>query len=133
VPVSVRVVTPEREVWAGEASMVIARGTEGEVGILGGHAPMLARLAVGPLRIQRDEGEIQAVIDGGFLHVTSEDDRTRVDVLATNAELSTEIDLEAARRSKAELESRLAQRHDDADADAALARANARISLLASA
>jgi F-type H+-transporting ATPase subunit epsilon len=130
VPVSVRVVTPERELWAGEASMVIARGTEGEVGILGGHAPMLVRLAVGPLRIQRDEGEIRAVVDGGFLHVTSEAERTRVDVLAVGAELSGEIDLEAARRSKAELETQLAQRHDDADAEGALARANARIALL---
>jgi F-type H+-transporting ATPase subunit epsilon len=54
----VHVVTPEREVWSGEASMVIARGVEGEVGILAGHAPLLVRLAIGALRIQRDDGEL---------------------------------------------------------------------------
>jgi F-type H+-transporting ATPase subunit epsilon len=128
----VHLVTPEREVWSGPADMVIARGVEGEVGILAGHAPMLVRLAVGPLRIHRDDGEIRAVVDGGFLHVTTEGDRTRVDVLATDAELSNEIDVEAARRSKSELEARLAQRRDDADAEAALARANARLALLES-
>ena len=78
----VHVVTPEREVWAGPAEIVIARGVEGEVGILSGHAPLLIRLAIGPLRI-RHEGAIEyAVVDGGFLHVTSSEGATRVDVLA---------------------------------------------------
>jgi F-type H+-transporting ATPase subunit epsilon len=128
-PVQVRIVTPEREVWAGEASMVVARGIEGEVGILGGHAPMLIRLGVGPLRILRDEGGIEAVVDGGFLHVTSEGDATRIDVLATRAELGSEIDLDAARSAKAEMERRLAEDRDDAEAIEGLARANARIDM----
>jgi F-type H+-transporting ATPase subunit epsilon len=129
VPVQVRIVTPEREVWAGEASMVVARGIEGEVGILGGHAPMLIRLGVGPLRILRDEGGIEAVVDGGFLHVTSEGDATRIDVLATRAELGSEVDLDAARSAKAEMERRLAEDRDDAEAIEGLARANARIEM----
>ena len=128
-PVQVRIVTPEREVWAGEASMVVARGIEGEVGILGGHAPMLIRLGVGPLRILRDEGGIEAVVDGGFLHVTSEGDATRIDVLATRAELGSEVDLDAARSAKAEMERRLAEDRDDAEALEGLARANARIEM----
>jgi F-type H+-transporting ATPase subunit epsilon len=128
-PVQVRIVTPEREVWAGEASMVVARGIEGEVGILGGHAPMLIRLGVGPLRILRDEGGIEAVVDGGFLHVTSEGDATRIDVLATRAELGSEVDLDAARSAKAEMERRLAEDRDDAEAIEGLARANARIEM----
>ena len=128
-PVQVRIVTPEREVWAGEASMVVARGIEGEVGILGGHAPMLIRLGVGPLRILRDEGGIEAVVDGGFLHVTSEGDATRIDVLATRAELDSEVDLDAARSAKAEMERRLAEDRDDAEAIEGLARANARIEM----
>ena len=128
-PVQVRIVTPEREVWAGEASMVVARGIEGEVGILGGHAPMLIRLGVGPLRILRDEGGIEAVVDGGFLHVTSEGDATRIDVLATRAELDSEVDLDAARSAKAEMERRLAEDRDDAEALEGLARANARIDM----
>jgi F-type H+-transporting ATPase subunit epsilon len=129
VSVQVRIVTPEREVWAGEASMVVARGTEGEVGILGGHAPMLIRLSVGPLRILRDEGEIDAVVDGGFLHVTSEGDGSRIDVLASRAELGSEIDLGAARAAKAEMERRLGEDREDAEATQELARANARIGL----
>jgi F-type H+-transporting ATPase subunit epsilon len=129
VPVQVRIVTPEREVWEGEASMVVARGIEGEVGILGGHAPMLIRLGVGPLRILRDEGGIEAVVDGGFLHVTSEGDASRIDVLASRAELGSEIDLAAARSAKAEMERRLAEDREDAEAIEGLARANARIDM----
>jgi F-type H+-transporting ATPase subunit epsilon len=129
VAVQVRIVTPEREVWAGDASMVVARGIEGEVGILGGHAPMLIRLGVGPLRILRDEGGIEAVVDGGFLHVTSEGDASRIDVLASRAELGSEIDLDAARSAKAETERRLAEDRDDAEAVEGLARANARIEM----
>jgi F-type H+-transporting ATPase subunit epsilon len=127
VSVQVRIVTPEREVWEGEASMVVARGIEGEVGILGGHAPMLIRLGVGPLRIIRDEGGIEAIVDGGFLHVTSEGDASRIDVLASRAELGSEIDLDAARSAKAEMERRLAEDREDAEAIEGLARANARI------
>ena len=127
--VQVRIVTPEREVWEGEASMVVARGIEGEVGILGGHAPMLIRLGVGPLRILRDEGAIEAVVDGGFLHVTSEGDASRIDVLASRAELDSEIDLDAARSAKAEMERRLAEDREDAEAIEGLARATARIDM----
>jgi F-type H+-transporting ATPase subunit epsilon len=131
--VEVHVVTPEREVWAGRAETVIARGVDGEVGILTGHAPMMVQLAIGPLRIQSEgQPEIAAVIDGGFMHVSSATDRdevsaadrdeiraadrdevsaaTRVDVLATGAELADDIDVEAARARAAELQERLQDR-----------------------
>jgi len=88
VPLDVHVVTPEREIWSGEAAMVIARGVEGEVGILPQHAPLLIRLAVGPLRIRMDGTEEDVVVDGGFLHVTTTEGVTRVDVLASSAEIS---------------------------------------------
>ncbi len=127
-PLEVHFVTPEREVWSGEASMIIARGVEGEVGILGGHAPLLIRLGIGPLRIQRAGEELCSVVDGGFLHVTSEGGATRVDVMASQAELESEIDLDAARRSKEDAERRLAQA-DDAEASVQLAKALARINL----
>jgi F-type H+-transporting ATPase subunit epsilon len=109
VAVDVHIVTPEREVWSGEAEMVVARGVEGEVGILGGHAPLLIELAIGPLTIHLpDGGTHRAVIDGGFMHVTSGDEGgTRVDVLASQAELEGEIDADAARRRAQELRSRL--------------------------
>lgn len=118
-------VTPERAVWSGPAEMVIARGTEGEVGILAGHAPMLIRLAIGWLRIQHDGAEEKAVVDGGFLHVTTAEGATRVDVLADGGELAEEIDVRAAEHRARELERRLQQR-DDADLRAELAKALAR-------
>ena len=125
-PVEVHLVTPEREVWVGEAEQVTARGVDGDVGILAGHAPLLVQLAIGPLHILRgDQPELAAVIDGGFMHVASNEGTTRVDVMATHAELSSEIDLVAAQQR---LEA--AQQLDDAAAKAEIAKATARISLL---
>ncbi|OFW78680.1 MAG: ATP synthase F1 subunit epsilon [Actinobacteria bacterium RBG_19FT_COMBO_70_19] len=126
--VDVHVVTPEREVWSGQATMVIARGVEGEVGILAGHAPLLVRLAIGPLRIQRDGEEVFSVVDGGFLHVTTTEGVTRVDVLAPSASLASEIDVERERRRVAEVQERIT-RHDDAEAHTELAKALARVNL----
>ena len=124
----VHVVTPEREVWSGEATMVIARGVEGEVGILAGHAPLLIRLAIGPLRIQDGGEEVFSVVDGGFLHVTSAGETTRVDVLATSASLASEIDVERERRRVAELEARTVDK-DDLEVQTELAKALARVNL----
>ncbi|MEX2276095.1 MAG: ATP synthase F1 subunit epsilon [Actinomycetota bacterium] len=123
---SVRIVTPERDLWSGPASMVIARGVEGEVGILAGHVPMLVSLAIGPLRIQVDEQTEQVVIvDGGFLHVTSDGDQTRIDVLAEQGVLAQDIDPGAIRELMPELER--AAGSGDALAKAELAKAQARL------
>ena len=138
--IEVHVVTPEREIWAGEAESVIARGVEGEVGILNGHAPMMLQLAIGPLRILRDgEPELSAVVDGGFMHVTSPgedaESQTRVDVLASGAELADDIDVEAARARAEELDGQLSRSPDGGDEDevaaikADLDRARARVDL----
>jgi F-type H+-transporting ATPase subunit epsilon len=124
----VHVVTPEREIWSGEAAMVIARGVEGEVGILPQHAPLLIRLAVGRLRIRVDGAEEAAVVDGGFLHVTTTEGVTRVDVLASSAEMARQIDLRAAERRVQELQEELGRR-DDAGLRAELAKAMARAEL----
>ena len=126
-PFEVFLVTPEREAWSGQATMVVARGSEGEVGILAGHAPMLIQLAIGPLFIDPVEGDrIAAAIDGGFLHVVTNEGETRVDVLAEEAELKDEIDLDRARRQKQEAERRIAGR-EDAGALSELAKAVARL------
>ncbi|HZP90168.1 MAG TPA: ATP synthase F1 subunit epsilon [Actinomycetota bacterium] len=128
-PLEVHVVTPEREVWTGEAQMVVARGVEGEVGILPGHAPLLVRLAIGALRIQRPDGTWEsAVEDGGFLHVTTEGGTTRVDVLAEHAELAHEIDVRAA-EFRAEAARRQLEETGHAAARAELAKALARLDL----
>ena len=103
----VHVVTPEREVWAGEARLLVARGTDGEVGIMNGHAPLLVRLDVGPLRIHTEQGEHVAIVDGGFMHVSTEEGVTRADVLADAAQLASEVDVAAARARADELQQRL--------------------------
>jgi F-type H+-transporting ATPase subunit epsilon len=126
VALDVHLVTPEREVWAGTAQMVIARGTDGEVGILSGHAPLLIRLAIGPLRIQDEAGTWRvAIVDGGFLHVTSTEGESRVDVLATSAQMADEIDAAAAQARANELQARLRD-SDDAGVRTELAKALAR-------
>jgi F-type H+-transporting ATPase subunit epsilon len=127
--VEVHIVTPVREVWTGEVQELIARGVDGEVGILGGHAPLLVQLAIGPLRMLTDGApETRAVIDGGFLHVSTHVGVTRADVLAAHAELEQEIDVEAARARLAELESRSTEDDDDV-AKGEIAKAAARIKL----
>ena len=79
----VHVVTPEQELWTGDAVMVIARAETGEIGILPGHAPLVALLGAGRLVIDTGRGRERASIEGGFLHVSAD----RVDVLAERAEL----------------------------------------------
>ncbi|HUF59342.1 MAG TPA: F0F1 ATP synthase subunit epsilon [Actinomycetota bacterium] len=124
----VHVVTPEREVWAGQATEVVAHGVDGDVGILTGHAPLLVQLAIGPLQVQEEDGTwLKAVVDGGFLHVSSEEGTTRVDVLATNAQLEGEIDVDAVQRRLEQLRSGPAD--DDEHAKTEIARAEARLAL----
>ena len=73
-------------------------------------------------------GETRAVVDGGFLHVSTHEGATRADVLAAYAELEQEIDVEAARARLAELDGRTIE-DDDEVAKAEIAKATARIKL----
>ncbi|HEX9375611.1 MAG TPA: F0F1 ATP synthase subunit epsilon [Actinomycetota bacterium] len=79
----VHVVTPEQEVWTGEADMVVATAADGQLGVLPGHAPLLALLGKGLLAVVSGGQRKEIEVDGGFLHVNSD----RVDVLAERAEL----------------------------------------------
>ena len=91
----VELVSVEREVWSGEAVQVSARTTEGDIGVLPGHAPLLGQLADGgTVRIaQAGGGEVVAAVHGGFLSVTDQG----VTVLAEVAELREDIDTARAR------------------------------------
>lgn len=91
----VELVAVDREVWSGEAVTVIAKTTEGEIGILPGHAPLLGEVAEGStLRVlQAGGGEVVAAVHGGFLSVTDQG----VTVLAEVAELADDIDQGRAR------------------------------------
>ena len=83
-PLTVSVVSADRQIWAGEASMVIAKTVEGEIGILAGHEPLLAILATGEVRVNASSGErIVARADDGFLSVEND----TVTIVARDAEL----------------------------------------------
>jgi F-type H+-transporting ATPase subunit epsilon len=70
VPLRVELVSADRLVWAGDASMVVARTVDGEMGVLPGHAPVLGVLGDGEVRISAlDGGPVVASVDGGFLSV----------------------------------------------------------------
>ena len=73
---TVSVVSPERTLFEGEASSVVAPAFDGQVGILPMHAPMLTLLGTGELRLEAAGGERRFAIVGGFLEVA--DDRVRV-------------------------------------------------------
>ena len=122
------VVTPDRELWSGQAILVVARGSEGDVGIQVGHAPMLIQLGIGPLFVQTSSERVAVAVDGGFLHVISQGGDSRVDVLAEHAELATELDAERVRQLRAEAEE--LARSDDPEAVIALAKATVRQNLL---
>lgn len=83
-PLSVTVVSADREIWKGEASMVVAKTVEGEIGILAGHEPILAILAAGEVRVTTTSGElITAQAEDGFLSVENDS----VTIVAGQAEL----------------------------------------------
>jgi F-type H+-transporting ATPase subunit epsilon len=70
---TVSVVSADREVWSGVAKQVVARTTEGEIGILPGHEPLLGILSAGEVRITPTEGAvIVAQADDGFLSVEND-------------------------------------------------------------
>ena len=120
----VELVAADRLVWSGEASMVIARTTEGDVGILPNHAPMLSLMVHGIVDVTTTDHETWiAAVDEGFLSVAA----NRVSILAEHAEMSHDIDLE---RARADLERAHAagERDDEALEAAAAAWAEARIS-----
>jgi F-type H+-transporting ATPase subunit epsilon len=124
----VHLVTPEREVWSGEADFVTARGVDGDLGVLPGHAPLLAALAVGPVFIDAGGSRTAVAVDGGFLHVAHEEDVTRVDILAEHALLPEELGQDTAedRERRAE-ELRSEDRLDEAREEQAKAAVRRRV------
>jgi len=95
---TIDVVTPEAIIWSGEAEMISARTTEGDIGILADHEPTMAALSTGAVSIVHDGGVTTAGIHGGFLQIF----RNHVTLLTDRAEL-TEGGLEEAREAAAAL------------------------------
>lgn len=122
----VEVVTAERELYRGEADMVSAPGSEGQLGILPEHAALLAFLAPGPLRIRLRDAEESLFVSGGFLEVSN----NAVIVLADAAEHAEEIDEARAEAARRRAQERLAETRsmtERAELQAALERAISRL------
>ncbi|MFE3453225.1 F0F1 ATP synthase subunit epsilon [Nonomuraea sp. NPDC059194] len=122
----VGVVSPEREIWSGEADMVIAKTVDGEIGIMPQHAPVLGVLVEGGvLRVKRGGGEedLIAAVHGGFISVADNE----VSVLAEAAELGSEVDVAAARDALERAQASIEADQEDADAAVAAKRARARL------
>jgi F-type H+-transporting ATPase subunit epsilon len=133
VTLHVEVVVADRELWAGEANMVIAKTLEGDIGVLTGHPPVLGILAEGSIvRILDPEGsggadgaeagaggsgEVTAAVSGGFLSVSND----QISILAVDAQLGREVDTSAARSALDE-----ASPGDDESTEARYARAQLR-------
>jgi F-type H+-transporting ATPase subunit epsilon len=111
-PFSVSVVTPEEEIFSGEAELVIARSPEGEFGIMNNHVPFLAALVPGLVTIVAAGGRDSYIVPGGFLEASGGADGYHVIVLADDAEAAGDIDAAEAKRRIAE-----AQRKRDEDVD----------------
>jgi len=121
----VEVVSPERIVFSGEATMVVTRTLGGgEVAFQPGHAPFLAALTENHTRIYLEAGPVQDVaVHAGFVEVSS----NKVSLLCDIAELAEDIDVPRARRAREVAEAAMAIAEDDAEAEAALRRAHARL------
>ena len=117
----VELVVPDRELWSGQASIVIAKTTEGDIGVLTGHSPLFGILAEGSVvQINNEGSDVRAAVSGGFLSVADD----QVSILAGQAQLGQEVDIEQARQ---ELATALAEATPGADDSPAVRYARARL------
>ncbi|NCY15200.1 MAG: ATP synthase F1 subunit epsilon [Actinobacteria bacterium] len=121
---AVELVSPERTLFSGDATMVRARTVGGgDIAFLTGHTPFVGALAVSTIEITLAEGGSEiAAVHGGFIEVSND----HVKILSDLAELASTIDVERARRAEEKAQAAIA-RGDDAEAQGALARATARL------
>ncbi len=106
------IVSAEEEICSGLVEMVIAAGTEGDVGVAYGHAPLLTSLQPGPIRVIKQDGEEEVYyVSGGYLEVQS----YHVSVLADTALRAADMDEAAALEAKREAEQALNNQSGDFD------------------
>jgi F-type H+-transporting ATPase subunit epsilon len=123
---TLQIVTPDRQVLAEQVDDVILPSVNGYMGVLAGHAPLLAQLDVGEVSYRTGNQRHYLAVSGGFAEVL----RKSVSILATTCERAEEIDLERAQQSKERAEQRLRPNAADVEfsrAEASLRRALARI------
>jgi len=124
--IKVSIVSSNEEIFSGEATMVFATGSLGELGIAPGHTPLLTGLAPGPVRVQNNTGEETFFCSGGFIEVQPD----IVTILSDTAERADSLDEAAALKAKEQAEKDLSDKDDNIDyakAAAQLAEAAARL------
>jgi F-type H+-transporting ATPase subunit epsilon len=124
-PIQLDIVTPERLAFSEEVDAVTVPGSEGELGILPHHAPLVSTLGVGELRIRKGTTEESFAIFGGFLQVLPD----KVIVLAETADMASDIDLEKAQEARREAEQALESGYHEG-VDLSAARASLQLALL---
>ncbi len=109
--IKVSVVTPDGPVYESDVEMVSTKAQSGELGILPGHIPMVAPLAIGTIRLKNEGNTELVAVTGGFLEVRPD----KVTVLAQSAELGTKIDVTRAQAAKERAEQRLQAKDSEVD------------------
>ncbi len=123
-----RIITPDRIFYEGEASMVEFNTTEGEIGVLKGHIPMTVIVKPGVLTIYGEETK-EAALHAGFVEILQD----KVTIMAEIIEWPNEIDLTRAEEAKERARHRISEKSSETDilrAETALQRAIARIEVL---
>ncbi|MGD0885048.1 MAG: F0F1 ATP synthase subunit epsilon [Thermodesulfovibrionales bacterium] len=125
--ITLEIVSPYGVVFSGDVDEITATGSEGEFGVLPGHAPFLTTLRIGMLTCKRGSEYLIFFVSGGYAEVMPD----KVAILADSAERSEEIDVERARAAMKRAEERLkqAEKIDFARATAALQRATIRVQI----
>jgi F-type H+-transporting ATPase subunit epsilon len=111
------IITAERQVYSDDVDVVVAPGTEGQLGILPHHAPLMTALQPGELMVRKDGVESYLVVTGGFMEVLG----NKVTILADAAERSEEIDEQRAQQAVEHARERLQHREADIELEQALA------------
>ena len=124
-PLQLEIVTPEKLAYQGEVDSVQLPGSEGELGVLPHHAPLVSTLGAGELRLRKGGEEEFFAIVGGFLQVLPD----KVVVMAETADMASEIDLEKAQEARRQAEQALESGYVEG-ADLAAARASLQAALL---
>jgi len=124
-PLQLEIVTPEKLAYQGEVDSVQLPGSEGELGVLPHHAPLISTLGAGELRLRKGSEDEYFAIVGGFLQVLPD----KVVVMAETADMASEIDLEKAQEARRQAEQALESGYVEG-ADLAAARASLQAALL---
>jgi F-type H+-transporting ATPase subunit epsilon len=124
-PLQLEIVTPEKLAYEGVVDSVQLPGSEGELGVLPHHAPLISTLGAGELRLRKGGEEEFFAIVGGFLQVLPD----KVVVMAETADMASEIDLEKAQEARRQAEQALESGYVEG-ADLAAARASLQAALL---